>query len=319
MRFDFRRPPFAPPAPALYAAALEQVEWADALGFETVIVSEHHGSDDGYLPSPLVMAGAFAARTKRARIRTSALVLPLHDPVRVAEDAAIVDILSGGRLELIVAAGYVPSEFAMFGRELRDRSRLLEEGIAVLRRAWTGEPFEYEGRRVRVTPRPVQEPHPPILLGGGTLASAKRAARIADGYVPVLPSLYKAYEEECARLGKAPGKRAAGGALFLHLAEDPDAAWARLGPHILHDLNAYADWAEQAGVPSPFARSDDLDAVRRAGAYQIQTPAECLENCRARRDGGFVVFHPMLGGIPPELAEESLELFAREVWAKLED
>lgn len=319
MRFDFRRPVFAQPIERLYAAALDQVAFADALGFETVILSEHHGSTDGYLPSPLVAAGAFAARTKRVRIRTSALVLPLHDPVRIAEDVAILDILSGGRIELIVTAGYVPSEFAMFGRELRDRPRLMEEGIAVLDRAWTGEPFEYQGRRVQVTPRPLQRPRPPILLGGSGVASAKRAARIADGYVPVMPSLFKVYQEECARLGKVPGKRATGGSLFLHLAKDPDAAWKRLGPHILHDLNAYATWAEEAGIESPFQRTDDIDTVRRAGAYQIMTPEECLAMCRSLRDGSFVVFHPMLGGIDPELANESLDLFANEVWARLEE
>ncbi len=319
IRFDLRAPSFGPPIERLYAAALEQAAWADAHGFEAVMVSEHHGASDSYLPSPLVVAAALAARTKRIRLRTGALVLPLHDPVRVAEDVAVLDLLSGGRAEIMIAAGYVPSEFAMFGRDLRERARLLEEGIAVLEKAWTGEPFDYQGRRVQVTPRPLQTPRPPILLGGSTVSSAKRAARLADGYIPTIPNLFKIYEEECARLGKKPAPREGGGPLFLHLAKDPEEGWANVGRHVLHDVNAYATWAEQAGVASPFARSADLDAVKRTGAYQVMTPEACLAMCRALRDGSVLMFHPLLGGIDPDVANESLELFAREVWPRLEE
>src|SRR5271169_1150584 len=115
LKFDLRAPAFGADPADLYAAALDMCSWADAAGFDCVRFLEHHGSDDGYCPSPLVMAAAAAARTSRIRIRVRALILPLHDPLRIAEDAAVVDVISRGRLELVVAAGYVQSEFAMFG------------------------------------------------------------------------------------------------------------------------------------------------------------------------------------------------------------
>src|SRR6187397_1749408 len=118
LKFDLRAPQWGTPAAELYAAAIDMCEWADDAGFDVVRFLEHHGSDDGYCPSPLVMAAAAAARTSRIRIRVRALILPLHDPLRIAEDAAVVDVISRGRLELVVAAGYVRSEFAMFGRSL---------------------------------------------------------------------------------------------------------------------------------------------------------------------------------------------------------
>ncbi|MBW1886566.1 MAG: LLM class flavin-dependent oxidoreductase, partial [Deltaproteobacteria bacterium] len=179
------------------------------------------------LPSPLVYAAAIAGRTSQIRIRISALILPLHDVLRVAEDVAVVDNISNGRIELVVAGGFLPSEFAMFERSLSERGRRVEEGVALLKQAWTGEPFEYEGRELRVTPRPVQRPHPPILLGGSSESAARRAARIADGFVPAVPDLYAAYVEACRDLDRSPEVPRALGPGFLHVADDPEAAWAK--------------------------------------------------------------------------------------------
>ena len=151
------------------------------------------------------------------------MILPLHDPLRVAEDVAVLDLASGGRVDLVIGAGYVPAEFAMFERAIADRPRLVEEGMQALMQAWTGEPFEYRGRTVRVTPRPLQRPRPSLALGGSSPASARRAARLADRFVPALPQLWKHYRAERERLGQPvpPGGRV--GPLFLHVAEDPDA------------------------------------------------------------------------------------------------
>ena len=149
LRYDLRAPSFGAPPAELYAAALEQCAWAEAHGFSMVALSEHHGVDDGYCPSPLVMAAAIAGRTRSLRMVVTALVLPLYDPVRLAEDLAVLDLASGGRVDVVVGAGYLPQELAMFGKEMSDRLPLVEEGIRVLRAAWTGEEFEYAGRRVR--------------------------------------------------------------------------------------------------------------------------------------------------------------------------
>src|SRR5690606_1930923 len=160
LRYDMRAPAFGPPAEVLYKAALEQCAWAEDHGFVMTTLSEHHGADDGYCPSPLVMAAAIAGRTRNLRVMIAALVLPLYDPIRLAEDLAVLDLASGGRVDLILGAGYRAEELAMFGHTLDDRIPLLEEGIAVLQQAWTGEEFEYRGRRVRVTPRPARPDGP---------------------------------------------------------------------------------------------------------------------------------------------------------------
>src|ERR1700761_8422980 len=160
LRFDMRNPQPGTDKAELYKAAIEMAVWADARGFDTVQFSEHHGSPDGYLPSPIVLAAAVAARTKRLKIRFGVLLLPLHDPIRLAEDLAVLDIVSNGRLTVAFGAGYAAHEFEMFGVDLKDRVKLIEEGIAAIKSAWTGEPFIYRGRRARVMPTPVQQPHP---------------------------------------------------------------------------------------------------------------------------------------------------------------
>src|SRR5204863_6714265 len=116
LRFDLRNPDIAGTTMAeRYAAAIDMAEWADGLGFAIIVLSEHHGSADGYLPSPLTMAAAMAARTKQVRIQIAALIAPFHDPLRIAEDIAVVDLVSNGRLDVVIANGYVPGEFDMFG------------------------------------------------------------------------------------------------------------------------------------------------------------------------------------------------------------
>jgi alkanesulfonate monooxygenase SsuD/methylene tetrahydromethanopterin reductase-like flavin-dependent oxidoreductase (luciferase family) len=229
LKFDLRAPRWGAPAADLYGAALDMCEWADRAGFDVVRFLEHHGSDDGYCPSPLAMCAAAAARTDRVRIRARAFILPLHDPVRVAEDCAVIDLVSRGRLELVVAAGYVASEFEMFGRDLSDRPRLVEEGIEVLKQAWTGEPFKYKGRPARVALRPFRQPRPPIALGGSSKAAARRAARIADGFEPTAHELLEVYEAECVRLGVTPGPRPPmqPPGQFRHVARDVEATWGR--------------------------------------------------------------------------------------------
>lgn len=317
LRYDLRAPSFGPPAAELYAAALDQCAWAEEQGFFGVAISEHHGSDDGYCPSPLVMAAAIAGRTRNLRIMVAALVLPLYNPIRLAEDLAVLDLASGGRVDLIIGAGYRPEELAMYGKSLADRAPLVEEGMAVLRAAWTGEEFEYRGRRLRVTPRPAREGGPMMLMGGATKASATRAARLGDGYVPVDASLIPHYEDACRELGKDPGPAMSGGkSRFVHVADDPDRAWARIAPHALHETNSYGAWLATAEGFHRYAPSDDADALRANGEYTVLTPDECVALVR---EEGSLVLHPLMGGLPPDLAWESLELVASKVLPRLTD
>ena len=315
LRYDLRAPAFGAPAAALYQAALEQCAWAEEHGFLMATLSEHHGSDDGYCPSPLVMAAAIAGRTRHLRMMIAALVVPLYDPVRLAEDLAVLDLASGGRVDLILGAGYREEELAMYGRTLDDRIPMLEEGVEVLRQAWTGEEFEYRGRRLRVTPRPARPEGPGLLLGGSSRGAARRAARLGLGFLPVDATVWGYYQEACRELGQevgpAPGLDQP---RFIHVADDPDEAWARIAPHAFHDTNVYGSWLADANERGPYETTDDVDSLRESGAYIVITPDDCV--ARIRETGGLML-HPLMGGLDPDLAWESLELIGSKVIPRL--
>jgi alkanesulfonate monooxygenase SsuD/methylene tetrahydromethanopterin reductase-like flavin-dependent oxidoreductase (luciferase family) len=314
LRFDLRNPAFAgTTASERIRAAVDMAAWADERGCVAISISEHHGSADEYLPSPIVFAAALAARTQRARIMISALIAPLYDPVRLAEDLAVLDGIAGGRMDLVLGAGYVAEEFAMFGVPLRERGARMEEAVAVLRKAWTGEPFVHAGRTIRVTPRPHQLGGPAILLGGSSAAAARRAAAIGDGYVPVSDETWEVYRQELASLGKPdPGPRTSGPMITTVVASDVEAAWEELLPYFLHETNAYAAWLDGAGLTGPYA-SATPEELRARGQYRIVTPTEYRSELGAMGPGAFALVNPMVGGIPPDRAWESLELFEREV------
>ena len=321
LRFDLRNPPHAHTTMAeRYDAALGMAEWADRLGFVTVVVSEHHGSPDGYLPSPIAMAAAIAARTSRVRIQIAALIAPFHDPLRLAEDIAVVDLLSGGRLDIIVANGYVPDEFEMFGIPIGERARRTTEVVEVLKQAWTGAPFDYRGRTARVTPLPCQPGGPAVTLGGSSEAAARRAARIADGFLPSTPDVWQFYADELAQLGKPdPGPYLGGDTSVFHLAHDVEQGWDELAPFAMHEMNAYGAWMVEAGVGAAggYEPVADADALRATGQYRVLTPDDLVSELAGKGPFGFAMFHPMVGGLPPSLAWESLRLFEHEVLPRL--
>ncbi|UGQ10810.1 LLM class flavin-dependent oxidoreductase [Yinghuangia sp. ASG 101] len=321
LRFDFRNPAFAGTEMSeRYAAALDMVEWADRVGFASVTLSEHHGSEDGYLPSPLLLASAVAARSRRLNITIAAIPAPLHDPVRLAEDLAVADVLSGGRLSVILANGYMAHEFDMFGVSMKDRAKLTTETVHTLRAAWTGEPFEFRGRTIRVTPTPSRPDGPPIILGGAVEAVARRAARIADGFAPNWPGVWEFYRDERVKLGHPdPGPYSSGDGSFLHVSKDPDRDWERIRPHAMHESVEYGAHAAAAGTAGHggYSIPDDPDELRSSGRYRVVTPEELTAELQAAGDRAFAVFHPLMGGIPPELAWESLRLFETEVLPNL--
>jgi alkanesulfonate monooxygenase SsuD/methylene tetrahydromethanopterin reductase-like flavin-dependent oxidoreductase (luciferase family) len=318
LTYDMRAPDFGAPAVDLYPATLEQCAWADRLGFDAVALLEHHASVDGYLPSPIVLGSAVAAVTERMLIRMSVVLLPLYHPIRLAEDLAVLDLISQGRLRLTVGAGYRPAEYEQFDLNIKRRPSLMEEGVEVLKQAWSGEPFEWRGHTVRILPRPAQSPRPAIALGGSSPASAKRAARIADDFQPVVPRLYDIYVEELAALGKPapePRRGGGGGGMFFHIADDPDRAWAQIAPHAMHETNDYAEWA--SGMRgSPYRAFDSADELRASGMYEIVTPDEAVDLIAQR---GGVSFKPLMGGLDPDVGWESLYLFESKVLPRLRD
>lgn len=312
--FDMRCPDFGTPRGALYAAALDMMAYMDEIGVRRINMMEHHSSDDGYLPTPFVLGGGAAARTKRCRISLGAVVLPLHDPVKLAEQIGVLDIMSGGRLEVIFGAGYVPSEFAAFGVSLKERGKRMDEGLDIILRALRGERFTApDGRPVFVRPLPLQRPEDIIVVGGGVEASARRAARHGLGFVPTRGDLLPLYEEECRKLGHAPGRMAMPAPpMNAHLAEDPDAAWAKIKPHVEHVVRAYAKWAdEEPGSHSPFRGLDDVDVLRQAGLFVVWTPDQFVEHAAKMDPLSTISMAPLLGGLAPEEGWKSLELLAR--------
>jgi alkanesulfonate monooxygenase SsuD/methylene tetrahydromethanopterin reductase-like flavin-dependent oxidoreductase (luciferase family) len=313
LSYEMRAPDFGPPAKVLYEAALDQSEWADRLGFGSVVLSEHHASPDGYMPSPLVMASAIGARTKRLRIMISLILLPFYHPQRLAEDAAVCDLVCGGRLDLMFGAGYREEEFEMYGVDIHQRGRTMSEGIDFLKKAWTGEPFEFQGRKVQILPRPAQQPRPRIVLGGASPASARRAARIADAYAPIAPRLYEIYLEELEKLDKPipvggdPGL--AQGTAVVAVSDDPERTWNAIERNLLHDAAAYGAWTS-GRRGSMFAQIGSPEQLKASGQYLVLTPQECLSRAV---NSASLRFRPLVGGIDPDVAWESLQLFETRV------
>jgi len=316
LRFDFRNPAAGGTSTAdQYAAALDMVQWADELGCASVMLSEHHGSADGYLPSPVPMLTAMAARTSRVQFAIGALVAPFYDPLRLAEDLIVADNISRGRVDLILAAGYLASEFEMFGIPMKERPARVSEVLRTLKGAFSGEPFDYRGRTVQVTPGPFRPGGPRISLGGSSEGAARRAARLADGFLPTDPNVWDFYRDEMRILGRpdpGPCPLPSGGALMFALAQDAEAGWDQMAPSFLHQANAYGDWLAKSGVSAPSRAVADTDALRATGQFRVVTPDQLIAEMKAA-PVPFASFHPLVGGMPIDLAWSSLRLLEREV------
>ncbi len=316
LRFDMRCPEWgAASATDLYQAAIEMARYADAKGGVSVMVSEHHHSSDGYLPSPLVLASAIAGVTQRIPIQVGALLLPLHDPVRIAEDMLVLDHVSRGRVSYILAVGYRPEEYGMLGRAFRERGARMDECLDVLRRAFTGEPFDYQGRRVWLRPRPATPGGPTLFLGGHSKPAIRRAARHGLGMLTEgATGLEAFYRAECAKFGTSPGPfidAPAGSVNSAFVAEDPERAWRDYGPYLLHDAKMYAEWFGGDHESVTKSAATDVEALRREGGnYRIYSIAEAVE---AVQKTGMLALQPLCGGLPPELAWRSLRLVVEKV------
>ena len=315
LAFELRSPPGTTPHRALYPAMLDIAEWADAVGFSFVNFGEHHVSDSGYCPSPLIACAAVAGRTRRIRMRPNILIAPLYDPIKLAEDTAVLSLASGGRFDLALGGGYRDRESAMFGKDPKTRWTDWGETATLLLRAWTGEPFAYRGRTVRVRPAP--DRRPTLLMGGATAASARRAARLCDGFsLPFDPELWEPFRVECIALGKPdPGPAQPRGPVFLWVAEDVEAAWDMLMPHILSQIEEYAGFTTEAygEAAGPYRGVVDPAAARANPAYRVMTPDAVVALGRELGSDGLLLFNPLMGGIPIHEAWRMLRLFETKV------
>jgi alkanesulfonate monooxygenase SsuD/methylene tetrahydromethanopterin reductase-like flavin-dependent oxidoreductase (luciferase family) len=313
IQFDMRAPGWGTPTHELYAAAVEMAAFADRIGIDSIALMEHHGSEDGYLPQPFILAAAMAAVTRTIRLSLGAVILPLHDPVEVAEQIAIIDLISAGRVSVIFGAGYVPFEFAMFGKSMKDRAHSMDTGLETILRALRGERFEIDGRPIFIRPLPVQPPEEMILVGGGVPAAARRAARLDVGFGPMNAEVVDVYLEECRKLGREPRhylRPVPGMPLSIHLCENPDEGWAAIERHVVHVISEYAKWADQEGDASnsPFKGMSDPAVLRPAGIFAAWTPDQLVERARSMPHNGSIRFQPLLGGLAPEEGWKSLKL-----------
>jgi alkanesulfonate monooxygenase SsuD/methylene tetrahydromethanopterin reductase-like flavin-dependent oxidoreductase (luciferase family) len=319
IRFDMRAPAWGPASAAdLHSATLEMARWADGVGFDSIVVSEHHGAEDGFLPSPIVAAAAIAGCTSTSGISISALLAPLHDPVRVAEDLAVLDLLSGGRVTTILGLGYRPEEYEMFGAPWDERGAFFDEWVQALLDAWSGEPFTYRGRKVLpVTPSALSDPHPPIFIGGRSKAAARRAARFGLSFFPDSsdPALREVYEAACRAEGIEPGLMITpeDPVTFVFVHDDPDGYWERIGPHVLHEAMTYSGWQRAGETSSAATDAESIEELKAGDRFAVLTPDEAVEHGRS----GNLLLYPLCGGIPPELAWESLHLVEHEVLPRL--
>jgi probable F420-dependent oxidoreductase len=308
-----------------------EAQLAEQVGFEAILVGEHHQHRDGFLPSPLIVSTAVAARTQRIRVGTGVLLLPLYHPVHVAEDAATLDIISKGRLILGVGMGYQAPDFEAFGIPLNQRASRLEEGIEIIRGCWTHDRFSYDGRRFRlhevaIYPKPVQQPHPPIWVGAMADASIRRAARYGDAWLtgmtqPVQNILrhtqaYRAYADEYRRPAHVILMRDA------WVAETRQRAEAEYGPEV---LAAYKYYWKNDSLSFRQNRSEAEFTVEKMTSDRIilGSPEEVvdqLQRWREMTDAEMIIFRlrqAHSGGPPHEQIMRAIRLFGERVIPKL--
>jgi alkanesulfonate monooxygenase SsuD/methylene tetrahydromethanopterin reductase-like flavin-dependent oxidoreductase (luciferase family) len=318
LRYDLRVPNGSPWSHAdLYQRMLRQVEQAERVGFELVMLSEHHGDDWGYLPTPVTIGAAIASRCPTLTISLCLIVLPLHHPLEVADQLAVLDNLTNGRVEVCVGAGYRRTEYTARGIPYSERFGRLEEHLTALKIALRCERFSYSSRYLNiedgfVQPATIQRPIP-VTLGGGTIIAARRAARLADGFVPngFDPDVIAAYRNECERLDKPAGiVRKLALPLNVHVCSDPDSRWQDILQSLCSaDAARFAAWSR--GDERPV-----VEDIPRGAGYFAFTGAEVRERVQRAIASGSdvdVMLAPLLPGLDPDLADESLQSFIDSV------
>lgn len=270
--YDFRQwLPADVPYRQYYREVLEEVVLAEQLGFSDCWTSEHHFVDDGYQPSQLVALAAIAGRTSKIGLGTNVLLLPLYHPLRVAEDAAVLDLASEGRFKLGIGAGYVEFEFETLGADRSKRPSYLEEGVAILRQAWDQGTIGFQGERwqfadLPFSPRP--ERRIPIWFGANAPSALRRAVRLGDGFVAGCPPTleivrqqYATLSDEMKKQGKTPDTFPYVLSTWVYLGDSAESAWYDVAPGIAYQLSRYADWGTDRDKPRP-APTEAKDLVR---------------------------------------------------------
>jgi len=307
---------------------VEQAELCEAVGFDGFFFTEHHQQQDGYLPAPVLMAGLIGMRTRRIKVGTCVLLAPLYHPIRLAEDIAVIDQATKGRMVAAVGIGYQPPDFDAFGVPLKQRAGRTEECVDILRRAWTGEPFSYDSRyhvidNVRVTPPAYQPGGPPIWLAGWVPAGLERAGRIGDGWIadpiqslPVIKDYANQYRTEAKKHGRKP---------YIVLMRDCvigptwQACVAKSGPTMItHRWYFHYDAYVKDDYVRDIKRAEDLSFDVAARDRLIAgTPEQCLEQLKMWKEAiqpDYVMLRMRQPGGPPQAeALADIRMFGEKV------
>ncbi len=299
-----------------YRAGLEIARYADKHGFNVVSLEEHHCSELAWSPTPLLNAAMILSSTSNLMVTISALLVPLHDPLRAAEDIAVIDLVSKGRLVIVSGLGYRPIEYAAAGKSWKRRGRVLDEALEVMLKAWKGEPFEHNGEMVQVLPMPYTRPHPMLLIGGSSKAAGRRAARLGlpmqlSGKFEEVEAFYYA---ECARHGTQGFCIMPDNVVMAHVADDPDRVWAEHGDCFMREAMTYKDWQPPGHSSAVTSKATTVDELRAEGIYQVLTPAEAVDLARVNDS---LALHPLVGGMPIDEAWSSVHLTAEQVLPQL--
>lgn len=322
MRFDLRAPGRdAAQRAALYRAAIDMAAWADERGVGSIVLSEHHASEDGYLSSPLTMAAAVAAVTRNAGISIAATLLPLYSPSRLAEEIVTLDHISQGRVMYVLGLGYRPEEYELHGVDYDRRGKVADEKLGELLDLLRGAAEATSEKGPRVTPAPFTSPLPLLTWGGRSRAAARRAGRFGIGFFAQtnLSGLEEAYHESAEAHGHTPGLcflPDPATPYIVFVAEDIDRAWDEIGESLLVDALAYRAWNEAAGTTEATASLSVATTVEELrelnGSHRIVTPEEARAIVA---EHGILGLHPLCGGLDPEVAWPYLRLAVDAVTA----
>jgi alkanesulfonate monooxygenase SsuD/methylene tetrahydromethanopterin reductase-like flavin-dependent oxidoreductase (luciferase family) len=313
LRFNFGSPQGKPRKQSeLINAALELAQWGESRGITSISVDEHHVTGHGWSCNPIMAAAMFLARTSTMIASVDCALGPLWNPVRLAEDIALVDNMSRGRLLTTVGLGYRTVEYDSIGVDFSQRGKLMDGLVARMLSVWSGSDADGE-----VCTGTWTRPYPPLFVGGGARATARRAVRfgLPLSLADYLPEIAAYYRELCAEAGIKPlvimPAAINRGMIFLH--EDPDRAWAELGEHILWEAVTYGGWSSQERSLMHLPGVQTLQEVQESGRYRFLTPDQFIAEVRGADDYGPIVLHPLVGGMPVEEAWKSVQLLTDTV------
>ena len=306
----------------VYSATVEQAVLADELGFDHNWFSEHHFLEDGYLPAFQPLAGAIAARTTQIRISNDIALLPLYHPVRLAEELAVLDHISNGRMEFGIGMGYVPKEFEAFGVPLKNRVSMTDEAIEILRLAWKDEPFSFKGKRyelsnINVYPKPVQPLGPPLWIAAMKEPGALRAARFETNLLPQgrREDVLDPWRNELKTQGKDPNDYRVGIIRSVYVTDDKERDWPVIREAERFRMGVYNTFMAETPDEYGWGSGDGIPQN-----VIIGTPREVISQLKAFIDAYGITDIATSGlppGVDPEFMANNLERLAREVIPEL--